>query len=156
MNLLLLTLSQVVVWLTCTSLVKCSFLSRSNLLRLSTLLHHAINYVPDAPRITLTPKNKKVLDEETVSFFCKASGNPAPEIHWRKGGRRIRDGRQRYFINEMPHGSVLRIDPVNYRRDGSDFSCVAENGIGQPVEAVAHLTVYQAGERELWFVSILS
>ena len=24
-----------------------------------------------------------------VSFFCKAEGNPAPEVYWRKNGKRI-------------------------------------------------------------------
>ena len=87
-------------------------------------------------------------EDGTVSFFCKASGNPAPEIHWRKGGRRIKDGRQRYFTVEMPHGSVLRIEPVKYHRDDSAFECVAENGIGEPVTASAQLSVYQDGQCE--------
>ena len=120
----------------------------SDLQHLRIYLHHVPSIVSDAPQITLAPKDKKVLEDGTASFFCKASGNPAPDIHWRKGGRRIIDGRQRYFTIEMPHGSVLRIEPVKYHRDDSAFECVADNGIGEPVTASAQLSIYQEGQRE--------
>ena len=41
----------------------------------------------------------------------------------------------------MPHGSVLRIEPVA-QRDDSRLECMADNGIGEPATAVALLTVY--------------
>lgn len=100
----------------------------------------------DAPRITLAPKDQKVADNGIISFFCKASGNPAPDIHWRKNGKRVAINRQRYMGIDMPHGSVLRIEPVRARRDDAVFECVADNGIGEPATASARLEIYPEGE----------
>ena len=46
----------------------------------------------------------------------------------------------------MPHGSVLRIEPVRARRDDALFECVADNGIGEPATASATLEIYPEGE----------
>ena len=100
----------------------------------------------DAPRITRAPQNQKVVEDGIVSFFCKASGNPAPDLHWRKNGRRISANRQRYMVVDMPHGSVLRIEPVKSKRDDAMFECVADNGIGEPAVASARLETYPAEE----------
>lgn len=103
-------------------------------------------YFLDAPRITLAPKDQRVVENGIVSFFCKASGNPAPDVHWRKNGRRVSTNRQRYMTVDMPHGSVLRIEPVKQKKDDSGFECVADNGIGEPATATANLVVYLEGE----------
>lgn len=79
--------------------------------------------------------------------MCKASGNPAPEVTWKKGGKAIRGNRQRHTIMNMPHGSVLRIDTAKQRDDGT-IECVADNSIGEAV-ASATLEVYQEGHSEL-------
>lgn len=100
----------------------------------------------DAPRITLAPKDQKVADNGIVSFFCKASGNPVPDIHWRKNSKRVAINRQRYMGIDMPHGNVLRIEPVRARRDDAVFECVADNGIGEPATASATLEIYPEGE----------
>ena len=42
----------------------------------------------------------------------------------------------------MPHGSVLRVEPVKSRRDDSVIECVADNGIGEPAVTSAKLDVY--------------
>ena len=81
-----------------------------------------------------------------MSFFCKAGGNPAPDIYWRKDTRRISTSRTRYLTIDMPHGSVLRIEPVRSRRDDSTFECVADNGIQESAVASATLTVYPEGQ----------
>lgn len=47
---------------------------------------------------------------------------------------------------EMPHGAVLRIEPVRIRRDEGDFECVAENGMGEPKVAKAILEIYPEGQ----------
>ena len=95
----------------------------------------------DPPRVTLAPRDQKVNENGIVSFFCRASGNPAPTIYWRKNGKRLGGTRQRYLVSEMPHGSVLRIEPVKARRDDATFDCVAE-GIGEPAVMSAKLDVY--------------
>lgn len=96
----------------------------------------------DEPRIIQGPKDMKVMEDGVVSFFCTASGNPTPDIYWQRANKRITSNRQRYFIHDMPHGSVLRIEPAKPRKDDSIFECVADNGIGSPATAAAMLTVY--------------
>ncbi|XP_046366897.1 tyrosine-protein phosphatase Lar-like isoform X5 [Haliotis rufescens] len=100
-----------------------------------------IEFVQSPPRITLAPKSQLVAEEAKVSFFCKASGNPAPSFHWEKGNKRINPRRNRYLITEVPHLSVLRIDPVKSKRDDATFTCVANNGQGE-ARANATLRVY--------------
>ena len=100
--------------------------------------------VVDAPRLTVLPRDQRVVDGGIVSFLCRASGNPVPEVYWRRAGRRIAVGRQRYTIVAIPlGGSLLRIEPVKGARDDhSTVECVAENGIKDPVSVTARLHVY--------------
>ncbi|KAK3089992.1 hypothetical protein FSP39_008274 [Pinctada imbricata] len=42
----------------------------------------------------------------------------------------------------MPHGSVLRIEPVRSKDKDQVFACIATNDIGQPARSQAHLSVY--------------
>ena len=102
----------------------------------------------DSPQITLPPQNKKVEEDGMVSFFCVATGNPDPTFTWKKNGKVIGTNRQRYLIEEMPHGSVLRIEPVKARRDDATFECEANNGMGEPKVASASLHVYPKDERK--------
>jgi len=47
----------------------------------------------------------------------------------------------------MPHGSVLRIEPVKAARDDDDsIECVADNGIGEAATAAAQLNIYPEGQ----------
>lgn len=99
----------------------------------------------DAPRITLAPQDQRVTDSSVVSFFCKALGNPAPDVYWRRAGKRIMGNRHRYFVMNMPHGSVLRIDQAKAKKDDGVIECVAENQVGDPAVATASLSVYAEG-----------
>jgi len=104
--------------------------------------------VTDAPRLTMLPRDQRIIDGGIASFLCRASGNPVPEVYWRRAGRRIAVGRQRYTVVAVPlGGSLLRIEPVKAARDDdSAVECVAENGIGDPVSATARLHVYLDGQ----------
>lgn len=97
--------------------------------------------VSGPPKITQAPRHKKVAEEGTVSFICKASGDPAPSFHWERVGKKINDRRNRYEINDAPHISVLRIKPVKANKDNATFTCVANNGLGE-ARADASLTIY--------------
>lgn len=97
----------------------------------------------DAPKITMAPQNHQVMEDNVISFFCKASGHPAPDIYWQKNGKRINTRRRRYQVIDLPHGSVLRIDPVKLRRDEASYTCVADNGMGEPaISASVDLIIY--------------
>ncbi|XP_070195997.1 tyrosine-protein phosphatase Lar-like isoform X3 [Littorina saxatilis] len=108
--------------------------------------NHVAAQTNSPPKITMTPKSQKVAEEGIVSFFCKASGNPAPSFHWERKGKRINDRRNRYEIVEVPHMSVLRIKPVRAKRENNIiFTCVADNGLGE-AKADATLYVYKKDE----------
>jgi len=110
----------------------------------------------DAPRLTVLPRDHRVDDGAIASFLCRASGNPVPEVYWRRAGRRIAVGRQRYTVVAVPlGGSLLRIEPVKAARDDdSAVECVAENGIGDPVSASARLHVYLNGQGSQVLISL--
>ena len=57
------------------------------------------------------------------------------------------------MVIDMPHGSVLRIEPVKANRDDTLFECVADNGIGEAAVASASLTVYPEGSGKYIFVT---
>lgn len=107
----------------------------------------------DAPRMTVLPRDQRVIDGAIASFQCRASGNPVPQVYWRRAGRRVSVGRQRYTVVAAPlGGSLLRIEPVKAARDDdSSVECVAENGVGDPVTATARLHVYRDEEGQLVF-----
>ncbi|KAL5017103.1 hypothetical protein ScPMuIL_006692 [Solemya velum] len=97
---------------------------------------------PDPPKITLAPKNQKVTENGIVTFICKASGNPEPMFYWERNSNKINNKKKRYMVQSMPHGSVLRIEPVIARKDNAVFTCIADNGIDEPARANASLHVY--------------
>lgn len=50
----------------------------------------------------------------------------------------------RYQVKEFADGGAfLRIDPVKANRDDTTYECVAENGVGDAVSAVATLAVFE-------------
>ncbi|XP_034939072.1 tyrosine-protein phosphatase Lar isoform X2 [Chelonus insularis] len=103
-----------------------------------------ITYMTSPPKILMKPRSQHVKAGETASFYCSAQGSPAPQIHWRKNGKKISSTATRYTTKTYLNGSVLRIAPVRSQRDDTTWECVAENGVGDAVTAEAQLTVYDA------------
>jgi len=103
--------------------------------------------IKDTPQVTVAPHDQRVADNGVVSFFCRSSGSPAPDVYWRKGGRRVSTDAERYLTINLPQGSVLRIEPVVAAIDDDDtVECVADNGIGEAATATAQLHVYADGQ----------
>ncbi|XP_062594902.1 receptor-type tyrosine-protein phosphatase F-like isoform X2 [Saccostrea cucullata] len=107
---------------------------------LCTVAIYAENNV--APQITQEVRNLTVAEEYQVSFVCKASGNPQPTFYWEKDRKKLNIRRNRFKVFDMPYGSVLRIETVRKKDSGSSFTCVAENGVGDPARSTGHLKVY--------------
>lgn len=82
-----------------------------------------------------------MIEDELVSFFCKASGNPLPNVYWRKGGKRLTPN-SRYSITTMSQGSVLRFEEAKPSKDEATYECVASNENGEDAVASARLKVY--------------
>jgi len=117
----------------------------------------------DAPRITQAPRDQKVVDGGIATFTCLATGNPPPDVYFRRPagttaggpGRRLTatrhrgggggGGEGRYSVLAVAHGAVLRVTPVSARRDDGAVECIAENGLGDPAVASATLHVYPDG-----------
>ncbi|KAL0872159.1 hypothetical protein ABMA27_004568, partial [Loxostege sticticalis] len=104
----------------------------------------------DPPEITIRPRNLQVRANGIAAFYCAARGDPIPNIQWRKNGKRVSSMQSRYQVFGMDsaagpraNGAVLRIEPVRAQRDDATYECVAENGVGDAVTAVATLTVFE-------------
>ncbi|CAH2217956.1 jg19124 [Pararge aegeria aegeria] len=106
--------------------------------------------IRDPPEITIRPRNLQVRANGIAAFYCAARGDPIPNIQWRKNGKRVSSMQSRYQVSGMEsaaglnaNGAVLRIEPVRAQRDDATYECVAENGVGDAVTAVATLTVFE-------------
>lgn len=115
----------------------------------------------DPPEITIRPRNLQVKANGIAAFYCAARGDPIPNIQWRKNGKRVSSMQSRYQVSPMDaaagpaaNGAVLRIEPVRAQRDDATYECVAENGVGDAVTAVATLTVFEADKAPPGFPSI--
>ena len=76
------------------------------------------------PVIKQTQRVHEVLIERSVSFMCKATGNPHPVIEWYRYGKKVSVGSLRTEI--LQNGSVLSLTNVQ-ERDGGDYVCRAKN-----------------------------
>nr|XP_026494997.1 leucine-rich repeats and immunoglobulin-like domains protein 3 isoform X1 [Vanessa tameamea] len=93
------------------------------------------------PRFIKTPINVTVKTGETVTLNCAATGDPPPEISWKKdGGNDFPAARERR-MNVMPTDHLFFI--VNAKTtDMGIYSCAAKNPAGTII-ANATLTVLQ-------------
>ncbi|CAG5093956.1 Similar to Lar: Tyrosine-protein phosphatase Lar (Drosophila melanogaster) [Cotesia congregata] len=95
------------------------------------------------PKILMRPRSQHVKAGGIASFYCSAHGQPPPQIHWRKNGKKVSSTASRYSTKSYANGALLRIDPVRANRDEAMWECVAENGVGDAVTAEAQLTVHE-------------
>ena len=98
--------------------------------------------VADPPQIVERPKDLKVRVGSIATFYCRVTGDPAPQVHWRKNGKKVSPAHSRIVINSYGGYAMLRIDPIRHQRDDATYECMAENGVGDPVAASANLTVF--------------
>ncbi|XP_030851722.1 receptor-type tyrosine-protein phosphatase S-like [Strongylocentrotus purpuratus] len=102
----------------------------------------AVGVSMDAPPvITLGLTDEGGIDEGAATFFCKATGDPAPTFEWYRNKKKVRG--LRYQIVETEGGSVLRITPLRLDRDNDQsVVCEASNDDGTATTQ-ARLTVTQ-------------
>ena len=92
-----------------------------------------------APTFIHKPEDHTVLDGDTASFDCKATGFPQPAIAWQKDGSRLpSDGK--HVV--LPSGT-LRILHAREENKGL-YECQAINVIGV-ISVQANLTVNPRG-----------
>ncbi|KAI6183528.1 hypothetical protein M3Y97_00498500 [Aphelenchoides bicaudatus] len=115
------------------------------------LFHSTAGYRNDGPPFLLVrPESKTVPVDTAVVLFCRASGEPPPNIMWLSNGLIITDSR--YKIKTLPDAlSILRIEPVKLSDANQTISCTAENGIGSPIKAEATIQVLSKAEMPVGF-----
>ena len=80
-----------------------------------------------APHLIAEPVNQTVTESENVTFFCNATGNPAPKIKWMKDGKTVAEGETLSFETN--------------RNQSGKYWCLADNGLNSTVDTSATLNV---------------
>ncbi|KAK3699245.1 hypothetical protein RRG08_014347 [Elysia crispata] len=93
------------------------------------------------PKITMVPEDTRVTEEDKVSLFCRASGEPAPTITWEINGEKINNNAD-FEISEGPYISSLRIKKARYGDHNKKFTCEAHNKLGN-TRAAADVFIYR-------------
>jgi len=88
------------------------------------------------------PKSQMVKVGAIATFYCRVTGDPPPQVYWRKNGKKLTSAHSRVNIQSFAGVSMLRIEPVRHLRDDAGYECMAENGVGDTVNAMANLTVF--------------
>ena len=103
----------------------------------------------------MKPKSQQVRSTGSVVFYCAARGDPNPSLYWRKNGKRLSESHSRYQMTNFTNlgVSLLRIESVRNGRDNATYECIAENGVGDAVNAEANLTVYE-GRQIRYFIQV--
>ncbi|CAG7830656.1 unnamed protein product [Allacma fusca] len=107
-------------------------------------LYPYIQYLTHPPQIVERPKDLRVRVGSIATFYCRVTGDPPPQVHWRKNGKKVSPAHSRIVINNYGGVAMLRIEPIRHQRDDATYECMAENGVGDPVTAHANLTVFAA------------
>ena len=79
------------------------------------------------PSFLVKPSDKIVMEKETVTFHCNASGSPTPNITWVKDGLIVSTGDTLSLTAE--------------RNLSGKYWCLANNGLGITIKAEANLVV---------------
>ena len=84
------------------------------------------------PTITEISANQTIVEGERVTFTCKATGNPLPQITWKIF---LESGSNNAAQLERPSPQSIRL-PSASPRDAGQYVCIAENIAGNDTEVV--------------------
>lgn len=90
--------------------------------------------IAEPPYFLTRPSDMSVLAGQDILLACQASGDPHPDIHWRRQDDDLDMGKI-----QLVHGKGLRIENV-HPSDAGVYVCEASNSMGA-VTAAASLTV---------------
>ena len=103
-------------------------------IRVNTSSNNAKNILfspSDSTKITVSSANPVVVEGESVSLDCNATGNPAPTVTWTKDGNN----------SVLYQGERYTIDRIT-RQQAGRYICTAENGIGSKLNATFAVIVH--------------
>lgn len=81
----------------------------------------------------ITPTDQTVVAEETVTWRCVVAANPSAQITWRKDGNTLN---RSSGVQISQGGNELGLKAVD-RQDAGEYTCRAENNIGQNTVSAA-------------------
>ena len=85
----------------------------------------------DPAVIDTSPVNQVLLEGSNITLHCNATGNPAPNVTWKKDGN----------PTVLYQGETYSI--VNIQRQAAgDYTCTAWNGVGEQKNSTAAVTVH--------------
>ena len=82
-----------------------------------------------APEVKVQMHDVSVRVGEPATFDVHVSGQPRPEVEWRKDGRRLGESRRWKFIAEQEHYTLLIYEVTS--SDAGTFECVITNRLGR-------------------------
>jgi len=95
---------------------------------------------PKAPEFVVKLHDKSVRPTERVTFECKVEAEPDAKITWFKGEEKLAEEPGKLHVESEPDGTQrLILESAEPSQEG-DYSCVAENPLGQ-AKTEAKLTV---------------
>ncbi|RZF46856.1 hypothetical protein LSTR_LSTR008237 [Laodelphax striatellus] len=96
------------------------------------------------PSVRTSPANGQLTTRKggTVTFECKASGNPVPTILWSRKDEPLPSG------EKASEGFQITLEKVD-RHQAGVYQCTASNGVGEPVTVDMQLDVLYAPEVEV-------
>lgn len=99
------------------------------------------------------PKSLEVVDGESASITCNASGKPAPVYTWLKGSTKqnLAAASDRFIVNEIT--GVLTITKVA-RDDNTEFKCIANNRAGNAEHNVRVTVIIKPNILDLKNISV--
>ena len=91
-------------------------------------------YVADAPFVEVNKTAATVVEGESITLYCNATGKPNPTLTWTKDGS----------LGALSYNAILNTGILN-RNDTINntiqYQCAASNGVESPATAVANVTV---------------
>ena len=89
------------------------------------LLFHQNDYL--APKFSKFNTTVTLIEHQTATVSCDASGSPPPDVSWQRGGRLLPS-----YGSVRQSGNELHIDDVRVS-DGGTYVCLAKNSAGTGV-----------------------
>ncbi|XP_022253053.1 hemicentin-2-like isoform X1 [Limulus polyphemus] len=111
---------------------------------------------PPSVLLSLRPQVVKEDGDEGFSITCKARGKPKPLVRWLRNGKEITDNSEFFRVDTTSHledndafsvQSTLYFDGPQKRdtslspSDRGRYSCVFENGVGEPARSEMNLRI---------------
>lgn len=109
---------------------------------------------PKPAKILVHPKNVTAFEKKTAILICEAESDPKPIFTWFKDGKPL--NKKRLPIIKYNKGTVLRIEPLKNDRDGGEYECQVENGIGSAIRSQIQVKAINETDAPAGFPHIVS